>query len=464
MEIKTSEELEKEAERVIKEKIPPEYIELKSEFLNDRKKGLYEIAKFLIKKYHIKTVAGEKRDEIFIYENGVYAKKGRDVIRYETDKILEDNCNEHYVNEIIGSISRKTFIDRNDLGVKNKNLICLNNGILNIETKELLKYSPDYCFLGKIPVWFNPKAKYAKIQEFLNNIFYDEDIDTIQEMIGYLLLRDYRFKKAMLLLGEKDSGKTKFLNLIVSLIGKNNISGESLQRIAFDRFASASLYGKYLNLYDDLDFRDISNNGAFKMLTGNSLISAEYKFRDRFSFYNFAKLIFSANKIPNTKDVDDDAYYERWLVIRCDANFSGNNRDPDILEKITTEEELSGLLNWSLIGLERLLVNGEFSYKMKIEEIKMIMMSSGSSIASFVQDELVQKDDGCITKEELFKAYSEYTHRKGFSRVTINKLGIDLPKFAGWAQDGWLGKKKAWRNVSLKNEEETKQEKITLSY
>jgi hypothetical protein len=39
--------------------------------------------------------------------------------------------------------------------------------------------------------------------------------------------------------------------------------------------------------------------------------------------------------------------------------------DPYLVDKLTTEEELQGLLNWALEGLERLLMNKTFHWTEK---------------------------------------------------------------------------------------------------
>jgi Family of unknown function (DUF5906) len=48
-------------------------------------------------------------------------------------------------------------------------------------------------------------------------------------------------------------------------------------------------------------------------------IRAQNKFKDPFSFRNYAKLIFSANKIPESDDDSSYAYYRRWLIIEFDT-------------------------------------------------------------------------------------------------------------------------------------------------
>ena len=49
--------------------------------------------------------------------------------------------------------------------------------------------------------------------------------------------------------------------------------------------------------------------------------TAEYKFGDSFQFLNFAKHTFATNKIPSVEDVDDAAYYDRWIPIAFDKFY-----------------------------------------------------------------------------------------------------------------------------------------------
>ena len=112
-------------------------------------------------------------------------------------------------------------------------------------------------------------------------------------------------------------------------------------------------------MYDDLSFKDINDNGTFKMLTGGGTVTAEVKFEDQFQFENYAKLIFTCNKIPSVTDTDDEAYFSRWVLVR----FEHKTETPDkfLVEKMTTGEESSGILNFALEGLCRLIETQEFS-------------------------------------------------------------------------------------------------------
>lgn len=443
-----------------------EVFKLKLIFQGNAKEGIEVIANFLIKKYSLKTIKGKKRDEIYVFNGKIYVEEGEEIIRKEAEKILEENCSTHLANEIIEKTKRLTFIKRKDLENEDLNLICLNNGVLNFKTGELMPHGPDHVFLTVTPIDYDPKADCPKIKKFLKTTFYKEDVPVIEEWFGYALWREYPVKKGLILWGEDPhGGRTTLLKLLVAFVGEENASEIALQKIAVDKFASAELYKRHVNFYDDLSPEDLRNPGKLKMATGGGWIDGEYKFGAKFKFMNFAKLTFATNQIPLIKH-EDDAYYSRWIIIKCDQIFDENNPKTDLhlIKKITTKKELSGLLNLALRGLKRLLKRGKFSYNLPLDEVKAIMQRSGSVLAAFVQDEVIRKDGNFISKEVLFERYSKYTLRKDKERMSEAKVGRHLPNFANYVIDGKgtvtiEGKKRrvrGWWNVAFKNEDKFK--------
>lgn len=263
------------------------------------------------------------------------------------------------------------------------------------------------------------------------------------------------FKKAMIFVGEGDTGKTTLLQVITNLIGTKNISGIPLQKMATDKFAAAQMFEKHANIVDELDPRDIAGTGNFKIATGGGTISGEYKFGNQFVFSNFAKLTFACNKIPDVKDFDDEAYFNRWIVIRFGKTIE--KKIPDFHKTLTTEEERSGLFNIAMVALDRLLENKVFSYGKSAVETKLDMMRSGSSIAIFAADMLKHDPGAEISKEDMYKAYEQFCNDNTLPTETIKMLGTKLPFYVQYISEGLmntlrLGKPervKAWRNVSL---------------
>jgi putative DNA primase/helicase len=51
---------------------------------------------------------------------------------------------------------------------------------------------------------------------------------------------------------------------------------------------------------------------------------------------------------------ESDAFFGRKLILGFPRRFEGDRDDPDLLKKLTTEEELSGIFNVLMMALKRL--------------------------------------------------------------------------------------------------------------
>lgn len=389
-------------------------------------------------------------EETYIYNNGIYRPNGEAIIKKTIENILGKEGNTYRVNETLNHIKRSTYIDRKSIEI-HPELLCLQNGILNIGTGELMPHTPDIIFLNKIPVTYNTDADCPKIKKFISEIVSESDIPLIQEMAGYCLYRDYSLDKAFLLIGEGSNGKSTLLNLITKFLGKENVSSISLQDLDTNRFAIAELHGKLANTYADLPDRALNHTGKFKMLTGGDIISAERKFKGHFTFTNYAKLIFSCNKVPESRD-DTTAFYRRWIMINFPHKFEGKNKNPNILEEITTEDELSGLLNWALEGLRRLLKNGHFSNSITTEEIREQYIKQSNPVLAFVEDRLISDSQGEISKDELYRLFCDYCEEVGLPTKAKNVFGRELPRYIAVDSGQTRDKGTVWRGIAVKGE------------
>ena len=243
--------------------------------------------------------------------------------------------------------------------------------VINLTTLEARPHSPEFMATTRIPVsyfskggaisdfyeWVNDplvESPCPGILKFMNEVMAPEDVETVLDFIAYCLWRSFPFHRYVLFNGSGRNGKGVMLEIIKCFLGNDNVSGESLHRLLGTRFATAELYGKLANTDADLSRDALKNTGFLKKLTGGDYIPAEKKFRPPFQFVNHAKLLFSANEIPMTED-ETDAFFSRLIIINFPNQFLGNKDDPHLIRKLTTEEELSGLLRIILRRLPRVL-------------------------------------------------------------------------------------------------------------
>jgi len=395
--------------------------------------------------------------EIYVYSDGIFERRGEQVIEKETQKRLASKAKNTKVREVKGVIKRETYRDPEEFGGP-KNEIPCKNGVLNIDTLELKEHTEDRIFLSKIPVEYDPEADCPKIKSFLKDILKPSDIPLIQEFIGYCLLKDYPLAKAFILLGEGANGKSTLIKLIEIFLGDDNTVGPSLQDLLDDKFSSVRLHGALLCSHADIPETEIVGAGEFKMLTGGDKMEAQFKYGDRFNFHNYAKMIFSANRLPPTQD-RSKAFYRRWIILDFPNEFPEDDpdTDPNIIDKLTTVEELSGLLNWALEGYQRLMEQGHFSHTKGRREIAERWIRETDSLRAFCDFALKKKEGQAIPKNDLWEGpYKDFCERHDIYVVKKGQVTKRLPSILNFTRKRRLtvdgGREFCWDDLGFTKE------------
>ena len=380
-----------------------------SSYCDDDEKKFNPIcfAESVLANFKIKTT--RDNETVFIYDKkeGVYSPNGEVTIKGLMVKILGKETRHRHYHDVIFYIKGKTYFDR-PLTVDPKKLV-VANGVIDVETRQVSPFSPDEFYLTALPVIYDGKAECPRTLKFLAEVVEERLLPLMQEMFGYCLYQAYPFHVAFMFVGNGKNGKSTLQNLLTAFLGKQNVSHETLQDLCYRPFSKAQLYGKLANTCADIPNTPLTHTGTFKQSTGDDPLSAEFKFKNSFNFWNYAKLVFSCNQVPETKD-DTDAYYRRWQIVPCNNVFSGDKCDPHILEKLTNTEELSGLLNWSLEGLKRLLEQGQFSVNEDFEEQRKQYIRKSNSSKAFIEECLTYEPDcnAIIPEAELYRTYIEF--------------------------------------------------------
>lgn len=107
-------------------------------------------------------------------------------------------------------------------------------------------------------------------------------------------------------------------------------------------------------------------------------------------------------------------------------------RDPNLIEKITTEYEFSGLFNWALKGLKRLLEKGKFTQSKTAEEIQAAYDEMSDPITAFINSCITVDPDKVVTKDHLYNAYFQFCKMKGFTTVLKQTFSKEIkPRVLG---------------------------------
>lgn len=385
------------------------------------------VTQWLKRKYTFKTIKDDSTSEMWVYKKGIYEPNGETTIKEEVRGILEESYTPQKTTGIIEKIKADTYIEQETFfSTQNKHphLLPVKNGVLNIKTLELTGFTPEKIFFNKINARYEPGSDCPKIKEFVKEITAEEhDVDIIQEFFGYTLCKDYFVEKALMLYGSNGrNGKSKLLQLLTTLLGVENTASISLQDLEEDDFATANLFGKMVNVSADISNHAMRHTGMFKKVTGRDVIQANRKFKAYFKFVNYAKMIFASNELPMVYTVSE-AFWLRWVIIEFPYQFlpekeikslspkekaKARIQDPDVIKNILSEEELNGLLLWSLEGLKRLFKNNDFSTNRTSKQVRQQWLRNSSSIRAFLEDCCKENYDNYVSKAEFQRRYSLY--------------------------------------------------------
>jgi len=380
------------------------------------------LVNFILKKMYIYTTKDDIKSEVWIYKDGIYVPQGKSEIKEFLRSLLGNYYSIFIYNMVMAKIDPDTFIDTDKFfKTSYPNEIPVLNGILNIKTLELSDYTPEKIFFNKMPVIYDSVKTCEKIDEFISNVLSNEDDKKVfYELVGFTLLDEYKYEKAFMFNGAGRNGKGKTIELLKRLFGIENCCSIQLSSLKSEEFSISELFGRRLNLAGDIGSQDLKETNMFKSLTGRDLVSAKRKFLRNIHFTNNAKFVFACNELPMVYDLTR-GFWDRWILFDFPYTFVTQEeydktidkkglkiRDDDILNKITNSDEMSGLLNQAIIGLNRLTKNNKFSTTQGSEQVKQTWIRRSNSFIAFCWDMIEDEYDGRISKKVLRKKYADY--------------------------------------------------------
>ncbi len=284
----------------------------------------------------------------------------------------------------------------------------LQNGTFEIIGQEtrLRDFRREDFITYQLPFEYNSSAKAPLFAAYLNRVLPDKDRQKIlAEYLGYVFIQPSTLKleKTLLLYGTGANGKSVFFEVVNALLGPENVSSYSLQSLTNDNgYFRAKLANILVNYASEIN--GTLETSIFKQLVSGEPVEARLPYGDPFTLTHYAKLIFNCNELP--KDVEHShAFFRRFLIIPFDVTIPEAEQDRELSKKIITQE-LSGVFNWVLDGLNRLLEQKQFTdceaVRLQLEQYK----KQSDSVQMFLEDYAYAAS--AINYRPLKELYNEY--------------------------------------------------------
>ena len=224
--------------------------------------------------------------------------------------------------------------------------------------------------------------------------------------------------------------KAFFFDIVCALLGEENVSNFGLESLLDDKGQTrAKIADKLLNYVSELksNIRNGDDNNKLKTLFSGEPIEARLLYCDPFTIRDYAKFIFNCNELPKNTE-QTNAYFRRFLIINFDQTIPENEQDKELSNKIVASE-LSGVFNWVLSGLERLLKQRNFSECTAVNEARRQYELDSDSVNQFICEHDYKASSTSYTLlKDLYNAYKGFCIEDGFRPVNKKNFTKRLEK------------------------------------
>lgn len=257
------------------------------------------------------------------------------------------------------------------------------------------------------------------------------------QFIGYSMSTNVGQKRAFLIKGETNSGKTQFQEILKHIIGNKNTSEISLHTLGDDKFSTSSLEWKILNVFDDLPQKGLTDVSLFKIIAGGgTTFPVRRMHTEPYQGLNTIKLWYNTNIVPMVKVTEDDSFFIRWIIIIFPNQFEKGSSDPkyeDIPEFYRTiindDNEVQGIIHDCIRGLRVLYENKYFKKELSVDTRK-IWEYESDLLYAFLDKYTELDDEEYILCSEFRKWYNVYRKTRHPSRkvpgVTATALNREM--------------------------------------
>lgn len=370
-------------------------------------------------------------DTLYVYEDGMYSEdKGRIAARVK--EILEAIGYDGPMSTVRREVLAYLLAENPQTDYPFNHVpyhLSVKNGVLQVdpETYEirLVPHSPDFAFSYQLPVTYDPAADTTFIRQVFEQWVEPEDVPYLLHPPVVAILQSWgiKQKQAFLFEGSHDGGKTTYCEFLYGFFGAGTYSQVDLHRLGEDRFALADLEHKMANIHDEMRAVAVRSAEIFKNLTGGLYHRIERKHENGRHVTLPAVHMFTCNRPPKVDDLDDDAFWSRWVYVVFPNQFP---RDDTFKATLCTAANQSAFLNTVLNLVVAVMKDPRALQRMDADEVKQRWTMAADATIKFLWAHFDRDATATIPKEEVYAAYLRYCQENGIVARAFNTFSADL--------------------------------------
>lgn len=350
-----------------------------------------------------------KNDFVFVY-NGQYWKEIdretlRDFLGQASEKMgtnVLDARHYKYKDELYKQFLSSAHFKQVEAD-PGRVLINLQNGTFEVSAsgQSLRDFQAADFLRHQLPFAYDENAQAPMFMAYLHQVLPEIELQQLlAEFVGYVFTRSLKLEKALLLYGSGANGKSVFFDVMNALLGRENTANFSLADL-MEEHNRALIANKLLNYGSEINAK--VTRDLVKILISGEPVMARLKYGNSFLMEHYAKLCFNCNELP--KDIEQtEAYFRRLIIVPFRVTIPESQQDKELAQKIIANE-LSGVFNWVLSGLNRLLKQKRFTSSEIARQAVEAYRQESDSVACFVS-ESEPKPEGLL--KTVYKDYRDY--------------------------------------------------------
>ena len=380
-------------------------------------------------------------DDIYQFDGQIYRPDGARKINMLLCGLVGDDLDIKALKEILRRV-RNELLDNPVVFEPDPYLLPVKNGVANLLTGEVRPYHPEDLMMEQLDINHDPAARCPAFLAFLESITPNtSDRLTLIDWFVSLSIKE-PLPYVLFLLGLGRNGKGIYEKLLKRFFGQAAFRDMPLAEVGKNNFAAGGFYRKRGWIASETGKRKAGIGTDFiKLTSGNGTIDADRKNQSRIQFEPYFQAIVDTNSMPQIND-SSKGWMERFVKVDLPYTFLAapdpNNplekqRDPALFDKLTTDGELSGILNLLLFRSKAIGKSGQI-HKRSGSEMFAEYQEQSSSVASFL--DMFCEYDGALSglwtpSGQIYEAYCEWCRYKVGEVVDKAYFGRQLKKFCG---------------------------------
>lgn len=319
-------------------------------------------------------------------------------------------------------------IEADDLD-KNPWLLNLQNGTLDLQTKQLNTPDRNDLITKQLNIQYQPEEQCPVFLKFLNRIMEgsQEMVDFLQRAVGYSLTGSTREQTMFIMHGSGQNGKSTFINVLANLLGEyaQKTPATTLMMKQHDEGIPndvARMAGARLVTSVETEEGKRLSEVRIKEMTGGDKIAARFLRQEFFEFTPQFKIWMATNHKPVIRGTDK-AIWRRIKLIPFVAKIQECEKDPELGGKLY--RELPGILNWAIEGCLQWQKIGLLPPAIVVNATQQYQEEQ-DVLASFLEECCTLADGLSSSAKELYATYVAWCESHNEYCESQRKFGLRL--------------------------------------